>query len=121
MKLRVRNADRDQILADRADIAGTSAKRREGLLKRTGLEPGEGLWIVPCEGVHTFAMKFPIDVVFLDKKHRVVKTVPNMGRRRFAFSIWARSVVELPAGTIQATSTQVGDQLELTKYEPQSS
>ncbi len=74
------------MLADRADIADTSAKRRTGLLKHSGLAPGEGLWIVPCEGVHTFFMKFPIDVVFLNKKRTVLKIRPNMGRRRIALS-----------------------------------
>ena len=118
MKLRVRNATRDQMLADQADIANTSALRRRGLLNRTRLGPGEGLWIVPCEGVHTFGMKFPIDVLFLDKQRRVVKVVPDMGKRRFALSLWAHSVLELPAGLAQATGTVVGDQLELEKYEP---
>ncbi len=117
MKLRARNVTRDQMLADKADIANTSALRRQGLLKHTQLGPGEGLWIVPCEGVHTFGMKFAIDVLFLDKKRRVVKLVPDMGRRRFALSLWAHSVLELPAGTAQATGTLVGDQLELEKYE----
>jgi len=69
-KLRIRNQSRDTLVADRADIADTSAKRRTGLLKHTGLEPGEGLWIAPCEAVHTIGMKFPIDVLFLDKKKK---------------------------------------------------
>ena len=58
-KLRVLNQDKKSQLADRADIADTSKTRRTGLLKHTGLAEGEGLWIVPCESVHTFAMKFP--------------------------------------------------------------
>ena len=70
------------MLADRADIADTSAKRRTGLLKHTGLAPGEGLWIVPCEGVHTFRMKFAIDVVFLNKKRKREEVRPNMAKRR---------------------------------------
>ena len=69
------------MLADRADIADTSAKRRTGLAEAHRLEPGEGLWIVPCEGVHTFGMKFPIDVVFLNRKKKVLKVRPNMVRR----------------------------------------
>src|SRR3984893_10631685 len=96
-KLRVSNQTRARMLADRADIADTSAKRRTGLLKHTGLAPGEGLWIVPCEGVHTFAMKFTIDVLFLNKKHKVLKIRPNMKRRRIAMSLLAHSVLELPA------------------------
>ena len=116
-KLRVTNQTRGRILADRADIADTSSKRRTGLLKHTGLAPGEGLWIVPCEGVHTFAMKFTIDVVFLNKKRKILKIRPNMVRRRIAISLLANSVLELPAGTLEQTGTQRGDQLELEKYE----
>ena len=110
------NKTRGSALADRADIADTSAKRRTGLLKHAGLEPGEGLWIVPCEGVHTFAMKFAIDVVFLSKKKVVLKVRPEMGKRRMALSLRAHSVLELPAGTLAATGTVVGDQLEFEKY-----
>ncbi len=116
-RLRVTNETRGHVLADRADVADTSAKRRTGLLKHTGLEPGEGLWIVPCEGVHTFAMKFTIDVLFLSKKRKVLKTRPNMQKRRIALSLLAHSVLELPAGTLDRTGTQKGDQLQLEKYE----
>lgn len=111
------NQTRDKVLADRADIADTSAKRRTGLLKHSGLAPGEGLWIVPTEGVHTFGMKFAIDVIFLNRKRKVLKIRPNMVRARIALSLRAHSVVELPAGTIEQTGTQPGDQLELQKYE----
>ncbi len=117
MKLRVLNKTRDRILADRADVADTSATRRTGLLKHTGLAPGEGLWIVPSEGVHTFAMKFTIDVLFLNKKRVVLKARPNMVKSRISLCLTAHSVVELPAGTIDQTGTQKGDQLELEKYE----
>src|SRR5579872_5188627 len=115
-KLRIRNQSRDTIVADRADIADTSAKRRTGLLKHSGLEPGEGLWIAPCEGVHTFGMKFAIDVLFLNKKKKILKVRPNMVQRRMALSLRAHSVLELPAGTIEATGTAKGDQLEFEKY-----
>jgi len=116
-KLRVTNQTRGRMLAERADIADTSAKRRTGLLKHTGLAPGEGLWIVPCEGVHTFAMKFPIDVVFLNRKRKILKIRPNMVRRRIALSLMAHSVLELPVGTLEQTGTVRGDQLELEEYE----
>ena len=116
-KLRVANQTNGRMLADRAEIAGTSAKRRTGLLKHTSLEPGEGLWIVPCESVHTFGMKFPIDVVFLNRKKRVLKTRPAMAKSRIAFSLRAYSVLELPAGTLAETGTGAGDQLEFEKYD----
>jgi len=116
-KLRVRNLSRDALLADRADIADTSRKRNTGLLKHTRLEPGEGLWITPCEAVHTIGMKFAIDVLFLDKKRRVLKIRPAMPRWRISGSLRAHSVLELPSGTAAATKTVPGDQLEFEKYE----
>lgn len=115
-KLRVTNKTRGRVLADHADIADTSAKRRTGLLKHSGLGPGEGLWIVPSEGVHTFAMKFTIDVLFLNKARVVLKTRPNMVKSRISLCLRGHSVVELPAGTIDESGTQKGDQLLLEKY-----
>jgi uncharacterized membrane protein (UPF0127 family) len=117
VKLRVTNKTRGKVLADRADIADTSAKRRTGLLKHTGLAPGEGLWIVPSEGVHTFGMQFTIDVAFLNKARVVLKTRPHMVKSRLSLCLRAHSVVELPAGTLDESGTAKGDQLELEKYE----
>ena len=109
------NKDRNTVLAERASIAGTSAERRTGLLKHTRLEPGEGLWISPCESVHSFGMKFTIDVVYLDKKKRVKKVRKAMVPRRISACLTAHSVLELPEGTIEATRTEPGDQLEFEK------
>jgi uncharacterized membrane protein (UPF0127 family) len=105
------------VLAEFASIADTSAKRRTGLLKHTELVAGDGLWIVPCEAVHTFAMKFAIDLVFLSKRRQVRKIRHAVPRRRIAVDLLAHSVLELPAGTLMATGTAVGDQLELEKYD----
>jgi len=117
LKLRVRNLTKATLLADRAEIADTSATRNRGLLKHTGLAEGEGLWIVPCEGVHSFFMKFAIDVVFLNKKRQVTRVRRNMVRNRIAFSVRAHSTLELPVGMIEKSQTAVGDKLELDKYE----
>ncbi len=120
-KLRVRNITKGTMLADCAIIADTSQKRRTGLLKHASLEAGEGLWIVPCEGVHMFGMKFDIDVLFLSKKRQVLKVSARMAAsgfsRRMALSLTAHSVLELPVGTADKTQTVVGDQLELEKYD----
>jgi uncharacterized membrane protein (UPF0127 family) len=113
--LRVWNKTRQTLIADRADVADTSDKRRRGLLKHTGLEPGEGLWIAPCEAVHTFGMKFEIDVVYLDKKKRVLKIRESMKLRRLSACLRAHSVLELPAGQSKATQTSVGDELEFER------
>lgn len=114
-KLRVRNVTKDTLLAEEADIADTSAKRRTGLLKHAGLNRGEGLWIVPCEAVHSFGMKFAIDVAFLSRKRKVLKIRPNMVKRRIAFCLRAHSVLELPVGALALTGTIPGDQLEFEK------
>ena len=116
-RLRVHNPSRETLLADRALIADTSTTRKTGLLKHERLEPGEGLWIKPCEGFHTVGMKFPIDVLFLDKKRKVVKIRAAMPRWRMAACLWAHSVLELPSGTAAATRTSRGDQLEFETYD----
>jgi uncharacterized protein len=116
-RLRVHNPSRETTLADRALIADSSKTRKIGLLKHNQLEPGEGLWITPCEGVHTVGMKFPIDVLFLDKRRKVVKIRARMPRWRMAACLWAHSVLELPSGTAAATQTTRGDQLEFETYE----
>jgi uncharacterized membrane protein (UPF0127 family) len=114
-KLRIANLTRGTVVADRADFADTGAKARTGLLKHSGLEPGEGLWIAPCEAVHTFGMRFPIDVVFLDRDKKVVKMRAQLVPRRIAFAVRASSVLELPAGRLAETETQCGDQFEFEK------
>ena len=116
-RLRVHNPSRETTLADRAQIADTSRTRKTGLLKHNGWNRGEGLWITPCEGVHTVGMKFPIDVLFLDKRRKVVKIRAAMPRWRMAACLWAHSVLELPSGTAAATNTAAGDQLEFEPYE----
>jgi len=117
LPLRIRNRDRGTILAEAADVADTSAKRRTGLLKHSKLNPGEGLWIAPCESVHSFGMKFAFDVVYLDRKKKVRKIRKNMVPRRISACLTAHSVLELPIGVIDASHTEPGDQLEFEKLE----
>jgi len=111
----VRNQTRNTVLAEAAEVADTASKRRTGLLKHERLEPGQGMWIVPCEAVHSFFMKFPIDVVYLDRKEKVRKTRVNMVPRQISGCLLAHSVLELPVGTIEATGTRAGDQLSFDK------
>jgi uncharacterized membrane protein (UPF0127 family) len=111
----VRNVSRGTLLAEAATVADTSAKRRTGLLKHAALLPGDGLWIVPCEAVHTFGMKFEIDVMYLSKSRKVLKIRERMPKRRISACLRAHSVLELPAGMAKATSTRVGDLLEFEK------
>ena len=111
----MRNQTRNCFLGQAVDVADTSSKRRTGLLKHERLESGTGLWIVPCESVHTFFMKFPIDLVYLDKRRKVRKVRNAVPAWRMSACFAAHSVLELPAGTAAATGTKVGDELVIEK------
>ena len=113
MPIRIANLTRNTSLGDRIEVAETSAKRREGLLKRPALAPGEGLWIVPCESVHTFFMRFPIDLVYLDRNCVVRKVRHTVRPWRLSACLLAYSILELPAGAAHASRTHVGDRLKV--------
>jgi hypothetical protein len=119
-QLKAVNLTRGTILATNLEVAGSGERRRKGLLGRDGLPPGEGLWIVPCESVHTFFMRFPIDLVYLDKENRIRKVRSAVPAWRLSACLSAHSIIELPAGTIRATETQRGDQLEFHPLTPES-
>ena len=107
------NVTRHQILADRLAVANTFLSSLKGLIGRTCLLPDEGLWICPCQSIHTLWMRFSIDVLFLDSANSVIYLVERMKPFRISRHLSrAWSVVELPAATIQLTGTQLGDQLE---------
>src|SRR3984885_14909096 len=103
--LQVTNMTRGTVLATRLEAAHTGPARRKGLLGRDGLAAGEGLWISPCESVHTFFMRFAIDLVYLDRKLQVKKVRSSVGPWRVSACFQAHSVIELPAGTVSATLT----------------
>jgi uncharacterized membrane protein (UPF0127 family) len=111
----VENKSKDVLLGDAILVAHDSRTRRTGLLRHTHLAPGQGLWIAPCEAVHTFGMKFAIDVVFLSRSKQILKVRKNMPVRRIAICLRAHSVLELPAGMLDHTGSMPGDQLEFYK------
>lgn len=115
MRYEVRNLTRDTLIGDAIESAETSAERRTGLLKHDKLEEGAGLWIVPCEAVHTFFMKFAIDLIYLDRKRRVRGVRRAVVPWRLSVCLPAHSVLELPPGTIDRTNTKEGDELQLVK------
>ena len=115
------NKTRDTCLATEAEVAGSIVSRMKGLIGRTSREfvPGCGLLIIPCNGIHTFGMRIPIDVVYLDSKNRVLKLCRGLKPFRIAAVILkARSVLELPAGTLARTHTEVGDILDIRPISP---
>jgi uncharacterized membrane protein (UPF0127 family) len=114
LRLRISNLTRQSELATCAEVADDGAKRRKGLLGRQGLAPGEGLWILPCEAIHTFGMQFPIDLVYLDRKMCVRKVKGQVRPWRLSACLSAHSVLELAPGTIRATQTRPGDMIEVS-------
>jgi uncharacterized membrane protein (UPF0127 family) len=117
-RIRVLNLTRNTTLTTCMEVADRGPKRNKGLLGRDQLSSGEGLWIIPCEAVHTFWMRFPIDLVYLDSKKRICKLVSDVPAWRLSGCLRAHSVLELPAGTIHATQTQLGDALEFVCFSP---
>ena len=116
--MQVANVTRQTVLATCMEVADSAAKRNKGLLGREQLAPGEGLWIIPCESVHTFWMKFPIDLIYLDRKNHIKKLRGSVPPWRLSACLSAHSVLELPAGTIRNTQTQPGDTLEFSSAPP---
>jgi hypothetical protein len=102
---------RDRPLAEAIEGAFDSATRRRGLLGRSGLEDGVALVIAPSSGVHTFFMRFPIDLVFAARDGRVLKIRPRVGPWRISFARGAFAVVEMAAGAADRAGLRVGDRL----------
>ncbi len=118
--VRVYNVTRRRDLATQCRVAETFWSRLKGLIGRRTLAPGEGLLIRPSRGVHMWFMRFPIDVLYVDREGRVVDVDEHLrpwriGRPRLR----AHFVVELPAGTVAATGTQPGDRIVIHEAGPQ--
>ncbi len=112
--VKVFSEERGVVIGDHVEVAETSLRRMKGLLGREGLTAGAGLWIKPSSGVHTVGMKFPIDVIGLDKDRRVIKLWHNLVPYRLtSVSGKLRSVVELSAGRIAQCGVELGDVLQI--------
>jgi uncharacterized membrane protein (UPF0127 family) len=101
-----------QILADRLHAAFDSASRRSGLLREATWPAGSALVIAPCQAVHTIGMRFPIDVLFVDRDGCVVKTRGSLGPWRMAAAWRAFAAIELPAGSVKDL-VRAGDRVRL--------
>lgn len=111
------NLTRQAYLATSLAVANTHWTRLRGLLglRDDDFQNGAGLWIVPCHGVHTLGMGFPIDVVYLDRSLTVIDVQTGLKPWRFApVRRQATSVLELPCRTTAETKTLVGDKIEIT-------
>jgi uncharacterized protein len=112
------NLSKKTWLATKVRKADNFLTRLVGLLKRKTLGPEEALWLMPSKGIHTIGMKFPIDVVFLNRKNIVQSLISGMAPYRISgVHLTSYSVLELPNGTIRKSRTEVGDQLEISLAE----
>jgi uncharacterized membrane protein (UPF0127 family) len=112
------NLTRESFLSLGVARADTTGTRLRGLLGKRRLEPDDGLWIVPSQGIHTVGVLFPIDVVYLDKRHRVVHVIEHLGPFRTGpIRTDTASVLELPPRSVHASQTQVGDDLRICSAE----
>lgn len=107
------NATKQTVIADRCCCANSFWKRLIGLLNRKAVGVGEGLLLGRCYGIHTFGMRFAIDIVSLDKDFRVLRIVKDLSPFSACALKKAAYVMELPAGTLDRTQTMVGDQIHI--------
>lgn len=114
MGMKVRNVTRDKVLGEGVREARSPFSRLKGLLGVSRLAPGEGLWISPCNSIHSLGMVFEFDALFLDAGMKVVALYRRFRKNRISRIYWdARGVLELPEGTIERTGTEVGDEIEI--------
>lgn len=113
--LYVQNQTKQTPIVTNGRVADNRWTRLKGLIGTKHLPAGDGLLITPCSGVHCMFMSIPIDVLYMDKEHRVLDIDPNMQPNAFGKPRRkCKYVIEVPAGTVERTQTQVGDQLEVT-------
>ena len=110
--LTVRNATRNVELGRKVRYASSLIDRAIGLLATSGLEAGEGMYLSPCKSVHTFFMRYPIDVLFVDEKGNVIRQDTLLPWRFSAWQARSRGVLEFMQGTLARTGTRVGDHIE---------
>lgn len=112
--VKVINASKDVLLADKAKIADTFLERLTGLLNRKSLDKGEALILFPSNCIHSFFMRFNIDVLFLDKNNKIVAALSSFKPFRLSPVYFSASlVIELPEFTIQYTASRVGDIIKI--------
>jgi uncharacterized membrane protein (UPF0127 family) len=115
MALVATNVDTGEVIASKVSVAATRSARRTGLLRHTSLPEQEGLWIIPCHGVHTCGMRFAIDVLALDEEGRIIDRVTSLKPWRLRLPRrGAVGVLELAAGRIDRTRTEVGHRIEFS-------
>jgi uncharacterized membrane protein (UPF0127 family) len=107
------NATKKTVVSDNCHFANTVLKRMVGLLNRGQFRQGEGLLLDRCYGIHTFGMRFPIDVLFLDKDLHVIRAVKALPPYRTCVVKKSVYVLEVPVGALDVSHTVEGDQIQI--------
>jgi uncharacterized membrane protein (UPF0127 family) len=116
--LRAVNRTRGTVVGECIRVADSPLTGIVGLLGERDLPRGDGLLVVPCQGVHTLGMRFPIDIVVLDGEWNVIGIRRELRPFRLTRMFWnAAAVLELPSGTVDSCSTFVGDALEFSRVD----
>jgi uncharacterized membrane protein (UPF0127 family) len=114
----VRNQNRETVLGEAIEVADSAVQKVKGLLGKECLEDGQGLLFKKCSSLHTFFMHFPIDIVFLNKKCKVLRLRPNVRPFKLvAAPLRAFYALELPPDAILRSDTRVGDYLSFEEEE----
>jgi uncharacterized membrane protein (UPF0127 family) len=111
--MKIYNKTRSIFLMQQGKVANTVWSRFVGLMGKKSLAPAEGLVIIPNNSVHMFFMRFPLDIIFVDKAHQIVHISHNLKPWRISKIVGkAHYVIELPAYTARQTATEIGDLIE---------
>lgn len=113
MTLEIHNRTKNSILSGQASAARTFIERLVGLLNRDSLDPDEALIFYDAPSIHMFFMRFPIDVIFLNKDSKILKIFHNLQPWQTASCFRATTTIELPAGKCVEKSTEIGDFLDI--------
>lgn len=109
----IRNKETNALIADNIGLANTMITRFVGLMNKKKLEDNEGILLTPCSSIHMMFMKFPLDIVFLDKKNKVIKIIENIKPWKISPVVFmAQSVLELPSGTVSKIGLKINDILD---------
>lgn len=108
------NTSSGQVIGDKIVYANGIYKRFIGLMGKKNLEKNEGIFLTPCNSIHMMFMKFPIDIIFLDRKNKIIHITENIQPWKISKVIFkAQSVLEVPIGTVKETKSKIGDSLSI--------
>ncbi|MFN8577842.1 MAG: DUF192 domain-containing protein [Candidatus Sericytochromatia bacterium] len=115
MKLiKIANSKNNEILGDKIIYANTPYRRFIGLMGKKEINEGQGVFLTPCNSIHMMFMKFPIDIIFLDRKNKIIHITENIQPWKISKIVFmAQSVLELPVGSVSKTDSKVGDKLTI--------